>query len=78
MIDANYKGPIILVVLVILGILAYGALTMSDHRDTSDKISDAYHDLQDRTPGQKLGDDIKHIGDKVKDNAQPSDDKSGN
>jgi hypothetical protein len=87
MINEEYKKPMIVVVLIVVGLLAYGALTMQDKRGTSDKISDAYHalddgvdkaarQLEDRTPGQKIGDAVKDagdkLGDKIKDNTQPS------
>jgi hypothetical protein len=83
MIDQNYKQPIIiLAAVIVVCILAYGILTMRDQRSMGDKISDAYHawpqgpdkaerQLEDRTPGQKLGDAVKDTGDKIKDNTNP-------
>jgi len=79
MIDNKYKGPLIAVVLVIIAILAYRMLTMPDQRNATDKIGDAVHELpqgvdkaarqmEDRTPGQKLGDSVKDAGDKIKEN----------
>ena len=76
MISETYKTPMILVLVAIVALVAYGALTMRDQRSTTEKIGDAIHDLpqgvdkagrqlEDRTPGQKLGDVIK-------DNTQPS------
>lgn len=67
---AKYKGPLIIVVIAILVVVGYGVLTMRDQRSTTEKIGDAIHDLpqgtdkaerqlEDRTPGQKLGDTIK-------------------
>lgn len=55
---------------VILLFLAYAVLTMPDHRNATEKVGDAIHDLpqgvdkaarqlEDRTPGQKIGDAIK-------------------
>ncbi|MDR3425537.1 MAG: hypothetical protein P4M13_10785 [Alphaproteobacteria bacterium] len=84
MIKAKYKVPMIVVGAAILALLAYGALTMSDKRDAGEKMGDAYHalsegvdkagrELEDRTPGQKLGDDLKDAGDKINDNTQPPD-----
>jgi len=77
--DSTYKTPMILVGILIVVLLGYGALTMQDHRNTTEKIGDAIHDLpqgvdkaerqlEDRTPGQKLGDAVKDAGDKIKDN----------
>ena len=59
-----------LVLLLALGFLVYWVLTMPDNRNTTEKVGDAIHDLpqgvdkagrqlEDRTPGQKLGDAIK-------------------
>jgi hypothetical protein len=78
--DKNLSKQIIIVIVVIvLGVIGYGLLTMPDHRTTTERIGDAIHDLpqgadkasrqlEDRTPRQKLGDAIKDTGDKVKDN----------
>ena len=86
MMNANYKAPLVIVAVIIIGFLAYGALTMKDNRDVSDRVSDAYHalgngdspdkavrQLEDRTPGQKLGDAVKDTGDKIKDNTKSPD-----
>ena len=75
MIDEKYKKPLIVAVIVIVAILAYGLLTMPDQRSTGQKIGDAIdaipqgadkaeRQLEDRTPGQRLGD-------KIKDNTNP-------
>ena len=80
--NVNDKGPIFIIVLIVVGVLAYGVLTMKDQRSPMEKVGDAIHDLpqgadkaerqlEDRTPGQKLGDAIKDTGDKVKDNTGP-------
>jgi hypothetical protein len=58
------------VVVAALALLAYSVLTMPDHRTTTEKVGDAVHELpkgvdkagrqlEDRTPGEKLGDTIK-------------------
>lgn len=72
-------------IIVVLAVVAYGALTMRDNRTFGQKISDAAdalpqgvdkaaRQLEDRTPGQKLGDAVKDtgdkVGDKIKDNTQ--------
>ena len=69
---ASYKSALIFVVFIVIGLLAYGLLTKKDNRDVSDKVSDAYHELESRTPGQKLGDAVKDAGDKIKEDTQPS------
>ena len=82
MINETYKGPLGIIAVIILALLAYGALTMRDQRSTTDKIGDAIHELpqgadkagrqlEDRTPGQKLGDTVKDAGDKIKENTNP-------
>lgn len=75
-INGRYKSPMIIAAVIILGMLAYSLLTAEDTRDTSDRISDAFHELEDRTPGQKLGDAIGDVGDtlsdKIKENTAPS------
>jgi Sec-independent protein translocase protein TatA len=67
------------VTILVIAAVAYGVLTMPDKRNAMEKIGDAIHDLpkgadkaerqlEDRTPGQKLGDAVKDAGDKIKDN----------
>lgn len=66
-----------LLVLLLLGLLAWTFLTTPDQRSTGQKIGDAFdalpqgvdkasRQLEDRTPGEKLGDSIKDAGDSVK------------
>jgi hypothetical protein len=80
--DAKYKTPIILVAIIIIGFLGYIILTTPDQRTVTDRIGDAFHalpqgvgkaseQLEDRTPGQKLGDAVKDTGDKIKDSTAP-------
>ncbi len=81
----NSKTLIGILVIIVIALVGYWVLTMPDNRSTGDKISDAWHalpngvdkagqQLQDRTPGQKLGDAVKDtgdkVGDKIKDNTQ--------
>jgi len=58
------------IVVLALAFGAYTLLTMRDQRSTTEKVGDAIHDLpqgvdkasrqlEDRTPGQKIGDAIK-------------------
>ncbi len=77
--NSSTPRTIIIVLLVIVIALAgYFVLTMPDQRSTTDKIGDAVHELpngldkasrqlEDRTPGQKIGDSIKDAGDKAGD-----------
>lgn len=68
-------------ILVLLAGAAYVFLNMPDHRSVSQKISDAAdqlpkgvskaaRQLEDRTPGEKLGDAVKDTGDTLKPNAR--------
>jgi len=65
----NSRNLIILVVVILVGFLAYGFFTAPDHRTATERVGDAIHDLpkgtdkasdqlHDRTPAQKLGDKI--------------------
>lgn len=71
------KGLLFIVIALILGIVAWGVLTMPDNRTTGDKVGDAIdalpkgldkaaEQLEDRTPGEKLGDQISDFGEEVK------------
>ncbi len=64
------RNLFILVVVLALAVVGYAVLTMPDHRSTTEKVGDAIHDLpkgvdkagrqlEERTPGQKIGDAIK-------------------
>jgi hypothetical protein len=68
-----------ILLIIVLAVIGYGVLTMPDHRSFGQKVSDAAdalphgvdkagRELEDRTPGQKLGDAVKDTGDKIKDN----------
>lgn len=63
----NILGIVAVIILVIAG---YALLTMPDQRNTTEKVGDAIHELpqgidkaarelEDRTPGERLGDAIK-------------------
>jgi hypothetical protein len=66
-----------LLIVAMIGVLAWNVLTMPDHRSTGQRVGDAIdalpnvgkasNELQDRTPGQRLGDSIKDVGQNVKD-----------
>jgi uncharacterized protein HemX len=73
------KAVLILIIALVVGIAGYNFLTMRDNRSTTDRIGDAVHtlpqgldkatqQLEDRTPGQKLGDTVKDAGQGIKDN----------
>ena len=77
--NAQNKSLLALVAIVIVGALAWGLLTMPDRRSTGQKIGDAVdalpqgvdkaaRQLEDRTPGEKLGDAVKDAGDDIKRN----------
>ncbi len=77
--DNSNKLLIGIIALIVIVAVAYGVLTMPDHRTTTEKVGDAIHELpqgidkagrqlEDRTPGEKLGDAVKDSGDKIKDN----------
>lgn len=68
--NSNARNLLVIVIVAVLAFLAYGYLTMPDRRSTTEKVGDAIHDLpqgadkaarqlEDRTPGEKLGDKIK-------------------
>ncbi len=69
--ERNTKVLIGIVALVLLGAIAYAGLTMPDRRSPADKIGDAVsqlddgglddaaRELEDRTPAQRLSDEVK-------------------
>jgi len=77
--NQTYKWPLIALAIIIIAAVTYGVMTMPDRRGPMEKIGDAIHELpqgadkaerqlEDRTPGQKLGDAVKDTGNKIKDN----------
>lgn len=78
--DQN-RTLIAVLVIVVLAVLAYGAMNMRDNRSTGERVGDAVDalphgigkaadQLGDRTPGEKLGDAVRETGDKIKDNTR--------
>ncbi len=76
---SSNKGVLTVVVVAVIAVLGYAVLTMPDHRTSTEKLGDAIHDLskgpdkaarqlEDRTPGQKIGDAVKDAGDDIKHN----------
>jgi short subunit fatty acids transporter len=74
------RNIMIVIVILALVFLTYGIMTMPDNRNPSEKIGDAIHDLpqgvdkasrqlEDRTPGQRLGDTIKDNTNPPRENA---------
>jgi short subunit fatty acids transporter len=66
-----------LIVVLIVGAVAWAVLTMPDQRSTGQKMGDAVdalphgvdkaaEQLEDRTPGEKLGDAVRDAGDEIK------------
>lgn len=73
--NSNSKGLLALILIIVLGVIAWGVLTMPDQRSTGDKVGDAVdalpqgvgkaaEQLEDRTPGEKLGDSISESTDR--------------
>ena len=73
------NGIMVLAIVAIAAILAYGVLTMPDRRNGAERLGDAIHELpkgpdkaarqlENRTPGEKLGDAVKDAGDDIKRN----------
>ena len=78
--NPTYQWLLIIVVVGVAAVLAYGLLTAQDRRSPTEKIGDAIHELpkgvdkaerqlENRTPGQKLGDAVKDAGDTIKENS---------
>jgi len=75
----NQKGLITIMIIVVLGVIVWGVLTMPDQRSGGQKIGDAVdalpdgvgkaaRQLENRTPGEKLGDAVKDAGDDINKN----------
>lgn len=76
--NSNSKTLLAVVLILVIGIIAWGVLTMPDQRTSGQKVGDAIdalpqgvdkaaRQLEDRTPGEKLGDAVKDVGDDIKD-----------
>lgn len=75
--NSNSKTLLVIAIVVVVGIIAWGVLTMPDQRSTGQKVGDAIdtlpqgvdkaaRQLENRTPGEKLGDAVKDVGDDIK------------
>lgn len=76
------KWPLMIGALAVIALFLYMMFTSPDRRSGTEKLGDAIHELpqgidkagrqlEDRTPGQKLGDKVKDAGDKIKENTNP-------
>ncbi len=79
--NSTQKNLVTLLVAAAVVIVAYVLLTMPDRRNASEKVGDAIHELpngvdkaarqlEDRTPGQRIGDAVKDAGDTMKDSTR--------
>lgn len=77
MTNSKNKTLLTIIIVVLLAAIAYSVLTMPDRRTAGDKIGDAIdalphgvdkaaRQLEDRTPGERLGDAVKDAGDDIK------------
>lgn len=77
--NKNTNGIIALVIVIVIGIVAYSVLTMPDNRTPAEKVGDAISELpngvdkaarqlEDRTPGERLGDAVEDAGEEIKEN----------
>jgi len=76
MTTAQFRMIGALLILTAIAIIGWSVLTMPDHRSTGTRIGDAIdalpqgpdkaaRQLENRTPGQRLGDAVKDTGDKI-------------
>ena len=77
--NTNTKPMVMLLVVAVLAIILYSILTMPDRRTATQRVSDAIEtlpegadkavrELEQRTPGEKLGDAVKDAGEDIKRN----------
>ena len=76
--NSSFRNLLAILVVVALGLIVWGVMTMPDQRTTGQKVGDAVdalpqgvdkaaRQLEDRTPGERLGDAVKDAGDDIKD-----------
>ena len=53
------RSMIFVVVIVLLAVVSYSVLNTPEHRSPGEKIGDAVDALKDRTPAEKIKDDLK-------------------
>lgn len=77
------KKLLTILIVIIVAVLAYVVLTTPDNRTATDRVSDAVRELpkgpdkaarelENRTPGQRIGDAVKDAGDDIKRDTAPS------
>lgn len=81
------RSLLVAAVIILVAALAYGFLTMPDRRTGSEKLGDAIselpdttkatRELEDRTPGQKIGDAVKDAGDDLGETIKENTKESG-
>ena len=75
--NKNLKILISFLIIITLGVIGWGFLTMPDNRSTGQRVGQAIDELpngvdkaakklESRTPGEKIGDAIKDTGETVK------------
>lgn len=73
------KSTLVIVILLVIAVIAYSVLTAPDARNGAERLGDAIselpngvdkaaRELEDRTPGEKLGDAVKDAGESIKEN----------
>jgi len=77
--QTNSRSLIAILALIVIAVIAYAFLTMPDQRTTGQRVGDAIdalpqgvdkaaEQLENRTPGEKLGDAVKDAGNEIKEN----------
>lgn len=77
--NTSYKGVVAFIVVIVLFVVTWGFLTMPDQRSTGQRVGDAIdalpqgidkaaRQLEERTPGEKLGDAVKDVGEDIRRN----------
>lgn len=72
------KTAVVILIIAVVAMLAYSVLTMPDNRSGAERVGDAISELpngvdnaaeqlEDRTPGEKIGDAVEDAGDSIKD-----------
>ncbi len=56
---SDNRSILFVLVAVVVLILGYTAMTRPEHRTVGEKIDDAVNSLEDRTPAEKIQDEMK-------------------
>jgi hypothetical protein len=73
------KVILVIIIVAVIAVLAYSVLTMPDNRSGAERLGDAIselpngvdkaaNELEDRTPGEKIGEAVKDAGENIKEN----------